>query len=413
MKAVKAEVISVGTELLLGSTVDTNAAEAGQVLAECGIDCTHRQTVGDNLARLIDVLRQALSRADIVLTIGGLGPTEDDLTRDGIAAALEEKMILDPVVETWLRELFAQRKMRWVESNLRQAFRPPSATPLLNQRGTAPALIARKGGKTVIALPGPPREFLPFLHGEVRDELVALSGGVAIRSRTLRISGLGESRVEEVVRDLIDSPDPTLAPYAKSSEVHLRMTTRAATDAEAMARFGPMEAAIRERLGWHVYGVDDDTLEGVVLNALRKRGWKLALAESCTGGIVASRITAIPGSSDVFLGGAVSYSAEAKQVLLGVDSELIREFTAVSESVAMAMAHGVARQLGAEVGVSVTGVAGPGPDRDGNPQGLVWLGLHTPEGDWTLELNLGSGRDAIRLRAAQGALNLLWRELQN
>ncbi len=231
----RAETVSVGTEILLGQIADTNAVELGRVFAECGIAHTHRQTVGDNLERLTDSLRLALSRADIVVTIGGLGPTDDDLTRDGIAAALEDPLILDAAVESRLRSLFERRRLVWLDSQIRQAYRPSCGDVIENPNGTAPGLVCRKDGKTVIAMPGPKPEFVPMLEGPVKEILVGLGGGGVIRSRIVRIAGMGESLVEDRLRDLMKQDDPTVAPYAKIGEVHLRLTAKRTSASEADA----------------------------------------------------------------------------------------------------------------------------------------------------------------------------------
>lgn len=407
----KAEIVSVGTELLLGTTVDTNAAQLGEALARYGIACTHRQTVGDNLERLTDALRLALSRADLVITIGGLGPTMDDLTRDGIAAALEDELTHDPEIEAHLRDLYAKRKLRWVDSVSRQAMRPASGSVLENAFGTAPGLVCRKAGKVVCALPGPPREFGPMMSGPLALVLAELSGGRVIHSRTLRVCGLGESRVEELTHDLMGSENPTVAPYAKPFEVHLRLTAAAETLEEAGNLIRPLEEQVRQRLGWHVYGADEDTLESAVWQALHERGQTVCTAESCTGGLLAGRLTEVPGASTVFVGGVVAYNETVKTRELGVPDSLLREHTAVSEAVAVAMAEGARHKFGADFALSVTGVAGPGPDADGHPEGMVVIAL-AREGEMEVGAHhLGRGRASVRQRATQAALTLLWKRL--
>ncbi len=407
-----AEIISVGTELLLGSTVDTNAAAMGVLLAECGVGCTHRQTVGDNLDRLTEALRLSLSRADVVVTIGGLGPTLDDLTRDGIALALDDPLVLDPDLEVSIREIFSARNLKWVESNARQAMRPSCAVALQNDFGTAPGLWCEKDGKIVIALPGPPREFNPMAQAVVRERLAARAGGGTIFSRVLRVCGLGESRVEELTQDLMDTSNPTLAPYAKTWEVHLRLTARAGSVEEAQTMLAPLEAAVRERLGWHVYGVDETELEDVVIKALISRGQTVAVAESCTGGLLGGRLTGTPGSSAAFVGGVIAYTEEVKMRELGVSAESISTHSTVSEEVAREMALGTRKKFGSDFALSVTGVAGPGEDAAGNPEGLVYIGLANGDKVEVSEQRLGRGRSSIRVRATQSALTLLWARLQ-
>lgn len=405
-----AEIVSVGTELLLGQTVDTNANALAQMLAELGIGCRHRQTVGDNLDRLTESLKTALSRADIVITIGGLGPTQDDLTRDGIAAALGEAMIVDEGVAERLRRLFAQRNLPWVESQIRQAMRPPSGLPIENLNGTAPGLICRKEGKTVIAMPGPPSEFLPMMRGPVRDALLELGGGGVIHSRTVRISGMGESIVEDKLRDLMDSDSPTVAPYAKTAEVHIRVTARAGSVEKANAVIEPVLSEIRSRLGRVIYGEDETTLEEAVLTLLREQGSTLAVSESCTGGLLGARLTSIAGSSDVFMGGAITYTNEMKVLLLGVESDTLERHGAVSPETAEEMARGAKERFGSDYAISITGIAGPGGGSDEKPVGLVYIGVAGPQEVRVHERRFRGLRESIRTRSTQAALDSL-REL--
>lgn len=403
MELMRAEIVSVGTEILLGQIVDTNAAYLGEMLAELGIAHTHRQTVGDNLERLTEALRQALSRADVVFTIGGLGPTQDDLTRDGIAAALGEELIHDPALEAGLRAWFEGRKLPWVESLSRQATRPPSAEPVENKSGTAPGLICRKGGKTVIALPGPRSEFIPMAAGPVRQALAEMGDGGVIHSLVLRIAGIGESWVEERIKDLIEAESPTVAPYAKPAEVHLRITARAQNIPDAEAIIAPVAAEIRARLGDAVYATGETTLEETILSLLTDRGETLAVAESCTGGGLGRRLTSVSGASRAFVGGVISYSNELKCALLGVPEALLAEHGAVSEEVASAMAVG-ATKLGATWGVAITGIAGPEGGTDDKPVGLVFVSVAGPSGVRVDEHRFRGRREDVRERAIQMAL---------
>ncbi|MBS1713489.1 MAG: competence/damage-inducible protein A [Armatimonadetes bacterium] len=408
----RAETVSVGTEILLGQITDTNAVELGRVYAECGIGHTHRQTVGDNLERLTESLRLALSRSDVVVTIGGLGPTEDDLTRDGIAAALDDPLVHDPEVEAALRALFERRRLVWLDSQIRQAFRPTCSETVGNPNGTAPGLVCRKNGKTVIAMPGPKPEFVPMLEGPVRRILLALGDGGVIRSRTVRIAGMGESVVEDRLRDLMRQSDPTVAPYAKIGEVHLRMTAKRPTESEADSVLDGLEREIVERLGDVVYAIGDRPLEAVVLDRLRETGKTLATAESCTGGGISHRLTAVPGSSDVFLGGVVSYADSLKRSLLGVSPATLDTQGAVSEACAKEMADGIRRATGADYGISVTGIAGPGGGTEEKPVGLVWTGLATPEGTRAFRNDFLGDRQSVRQRSVQAALTALWTSIR-
>ena len=403
----RAEIVSVGTEILLGQITDTNAVELGKVFAATGIDHTYRQTVGDNLPRLTEALQLAISRSDIVVTIGGLGPTEDDLTRDGIAAALKDTLVHDPEIEAHLREVFRMRGFVWLDSQIRQAMRPSCSEPLANPNGTAPGLVCRKDGKTVFALPGPRAEFVPMLTTLVQPILAQLGGGSLIASRTLKIIGIGESVVEDRLRDLMSASDPTVAPYAKTGEVHLRLTTKAKDDRTAQEKLGPIEAEIRSRLNTAVYGTESDTLESAVVRLLSDRSQMLSTAESCTGGLLGQRLTSVAGASEVYLGGVVSYSNELKVKLLGVRQETLDQFGAVSEECAREMASGIVRATGSDLGTSVTGIAGPGGGTAEKPVGLVYIGVATKDDVKVHRFQFPGTRETVRMRSAQMALALV------
>jgi nicotinamide-nucleotide amidase len=404
---VTAEIVSVGTELLLGHVVDTHAATMARVLAECGITCQRRATVGDNFDRIVSVLQEALGRSDVLVTIGGLGPTLDDLTRDAMAAALGDKLVHEAAFEEKLRRFFESRGIHWNESIGRQAQRPESAEFIDNPNGTAPGLHCRKNGKIVVALPGPKGEFEPMAKGPVREILSRAEGGDVIHSRTLRLVGMGESQAEGLIRDLMEAGSPTVAPYAHTGEVHLRLTARASTVALAEAEIAPVEAEIRRRLGSVVFGVDETSLEAAVVSLLASRGETLGLAESMTGGELGRRITMVPGASRVFLGGVVSYSGFAKRELLGVSEAVLASAGPVSEEVAREMAEGIRRELGTTYGLSITGNAGPDVDVDGKPVGLVYIGLAFEGGVNAKEYRYRGVREDIRRRATQQALSTL------
>ncbi len=400
-----AEIVSVGTELLLGQIVDTHAPTMARLLAECGIGCQRRSTVGDNWDRLVGTLRDALSRSDVVITIGGLGPTADDLTRDAIAEALGDKLIREPEAAARLERFFTGRGLPFSESNLRQADRPESAEFIANPNGTAPGLLCRKGGKVVIALPGPRGEFDPMAFGPVKTVLQTLSGGQVIHSRILRVCGLGESHVEKVLGAIMDRTQPTVAPYAHVGEVHLRLTASADDMATADQLIDPVEGEIRAILGDHVYGTDATTLEAAVLQELRSRNLTVATAESMSGGGLAERLTSVPGASETFVGGVVVYSGQAKQSLLGLSSEAVSD--PVSEEVARALAEAVRHKLGATFGVAVTGNAGPTADRGGKPVGLVYVAVAGPAETRVSESSFRGTREDVRRRASQTALTML------
>ncbi len=405
-KLATAEIVSVGTELLLGQILDTHAPAMAQLLASCGIACQRRSTLGDNLDRLTAGLKEALDRVDILITIGGLGPTDDDLTRDAIAAALGDELVKVPEAEERLRKFFAARNVPFVESNARQALRPTSAELIDNPNGTAPGLLCRKNGKTVIALPGPAGEFNPMAQGPVKEFLSRASGGGVIHSRTLRVTGIGESMVEDQIRHLMTGDNPTVAPYV-DDDVHLRITARAPSVAEADVLIDPVEAAIRGVLGSAVYGTDDTTLEAAVIAELERRGEKVAVAESITGGGVGSRITSVPGASKVFSGGIIAYTAEVKTELLQIPTEILDRFGPVSAECAEAMAVAVRRIMGVDYGCAVTGNAGPTSDVDNKPIGLCFVAVAGPTGVRIEHVKYRGIREDIRRRASQLALRTL------
>ncbi len=405
-----AEVVSIGTELLLGQIVDTDAAYLAQQLSALGINIYFRATVGDNRERAAFALRQALSRADLVLTVGGLGPTMDDITRDVIAEVMDAPPRRDPeIAGRTAHGLFSARGYKMVDSILSQADVPAGATPLPNANGTAPGLLLDRNGKIVVALPGPPNELIPMFETGVYPFLRERTSGdrQVIRSRVLRIIGMGESLVEETVKDLMQDANPTVAPYAKTGEVHLRVTSRARTEQEADARNAERAALLRARLGDVVYGEDETTLEEAVVAILREHKRTVATAESCTGGLLAGRLTNVAGSSAVFHTGLVTYANDAKIHLLKVPSALIGAVGAVSPEVAKAMAERVRELAQSDYGISITGIAGPGGGTPEKPVGLVYIGL--ADGQRVVaEKNLfGGSRADIRLRTTQIALNLL------
>jgi len=417
-----AEVVSVGTELLLGQTIDTHAATIALILADCGISCTRRQTVGDNLDRIVDVLREALARVDVVVAIGGLGPTADDLTRDAIARALDDRLERIPEFEEKLRKMVAYRKLPWNDSLARQADKPTSAQFVGNPNGSAPGLICEKNGKVVIALPGPRGEFNPMADGPVREYLERLQSGQVIHSRTLKICGMGESQVEALIRPLMDSANPTVAPYAHPGEVHLRLTAKAPSRDEADRLIDPVHRQIYEILGDAIFGTDSTTLEESVVGLLRGRQHSnpaddlpeyatLSVAESMTGGGLGKRITNVPGSSDVFAGGAVAYRLEAKSGLLKIDPATIKQFGPVSSEVAAEMARAIRLKLSTSYGVAITGNAGPTSDVGDEPVGLVYIAVAFPGGCEVQEHRFRGERAEIRRRATQAALVALRAEL--
>ena len=404
----RAEIVSVGTELLLGQIVDTNAAYVAKAFSEVGISVYRRVTVGDNSERLIAALAQALAESDIVLTIGGLGPTMDDITRDGLAHVFDDTLHLDEAIADRLRAFFALRGAPMLESNLRQAMVPTQGRALDNPNGTAPGLLFEKNGKIGIALPGPPNEFIPLVENTVLPYLRAKTGNVGtIRSLTLRIAGVGESAVEEMVKDLMFDANPTVAPYAKVGEVHLRVTARANTAEEADALIKERAQLVRERLGNAIYGENEDPIEKAVVTLLAAKQQTVATAESCTGGLAAQRITDIAGSSTVFPGGVVVYSNAAKTDLVAVPAETLAHVGAVSSEVAKALAEGARKRFGTTYGIGITGIAGPDGGTPEKPVGLVYIAVAYEGGCDVEKANYIGSRQVVRTRSAQTALNKL------
>lgn len=405
----RAEIVSIGTELLLGQITDTNAVFISSDLAARGIDLWHRSTVGDNLGRVCAVLRMALERADVVITIAGLGPTQDDLTKEAVSEVTGIALLPDPDAEEVLRAFFERRGLPCHESNFKQTNRPEQGLNLKNPNGTAPGAVFDLGAQAVICLPGPPSELIPMWNDEVVPWLGSRGflPGEVLFSRTLRFVGIGESLLEPRISDLMQGANPTVAPYAKTGEVHIRITAKAADEAAARAMIAEKESEIRSRVGEFIYGVDDETLESAVVRALAERKLTMATAESCTGGLIASRISDVPGSSEVFLEGLVCYSNQAKTSVLGVPAGLIEAHGAVSEEVAIAMAEGARRVSGADIAVSDTGIAGPGGGSKSKPVGLVWLAISTAEGTRVEKSIFAGGRATVKLRASQAALALI------
>lgn len=403
----RAEIVSVGTELLMGQTVDTNAAKLGRDLSELGVAVYRRTTVGDNHDRLLTALRAALADNDIVITIGGLGPTMDDITRDVLAEALGDTLRYDEEIARRLTTFFRARHIEMPESILRQAMVPTQGRPLDNPNGTAPGLLFEKDGKIGIALPGPPNEFNPMVDNHVVPYLRSKSGGTTIFSRTLRICNMGESMVEERVKDLMMEDNPTVAPYAKTGEVHLRVSAKADDRATAQQMVEERVAEIQRRLGDHLYAFDDEPLEAAVVRLLASRGLTIATAESCTGGQLAGRITDVSGSSRVFPGGAVTYSNEVKTDLVGVPTDLLAQHGAVSAEVAEAMARGARERFGTDFGIGITGIAGPDGGSPEKPVGLVYIAIADADGVKVERNKFIGGRKDIRYRSTQFALVML------
>lgn len=402
-----AEILSVGTELLMGQIANTDAQYISRRLSELGVTLYRHTTVGDNPARVKEALAEALSRSDIVITTGGLGPTEDDLTKEmvgeyfGLEMRLDEKSLR--AIEGYMNRL--GRAM--TDNNRKQAYFPENAIIMENLCGTAPGCIVESGEKAVAVLPGPPHEMKDMFDRQLAPYLARRSGA-HIESRFLRVFGIGESTLETQLIDLFHTDNPTLALYCGPGEVQARITAMAADSSQALKLIAPMEAEIRRRLGDHVYGEGvENSLENVVLEMLAAAGQTVSFAESCTGGLLAARLVSIPGASAVLNESHVTYSNAAKTRLLGVSAETLESYGAVSAQCAQEMAEGVRRISGADWGVSVTGIAGPDGGTAEKPVGTVFVGVAGEAGTFTREFHFRGRREWIRTLAASNALNLL------
>jgi nicotinamide-nucleotide amidase len=389
------EVIAVGTEMLYGQTVNTNAAEIGARLAEAGLEHQYSSVVGDHAGRMEDAITLAMSRADAVIITGGLGPTQDDITREAIAAATGRKLVFSEEYADRLRRWWASRGREMPESNLKQAEHPDGADLLINPKGTAPGLRLVHEGVVLYAAPGVPAELEELLARYIIPDLLQRSDSRVVLNRVLRTYGESESMIGERLADLYSDGNPSMAFLASAAEIKIRLTAKAATTDEAEAMVAPVEAAVRDRLGNLIFGTDDETIEKIILRLAE---------ESATGGLVAARITSVPGASAFFRGSVVAYSTDVKRDVLGVPAETIAEHGVVSEPVAIAMAQGAARVLGADVALAVTGSAGPDPQE--RPVGTMVIGVRTPEKAMARTVSLPGDRERIRTYTSTGALQL-------
>jgi len=406
---VNAEVISIGTELLLGEVTDTNATYLAGQLPLLGIDLLWVTSVGDNLERIIEALSQAWKRSDIILTSGGLGPTEDDLTREAIAQMLGEELKSSPALEEELRAIFVRMGRAMPPHNIKQATLIPSARSIPNPRGTAPGWWIEKGEKMIVAMPGPPGEMQRMWEKEVMPRLQKRLQREVILFRTLKSFGLSEAEVDEMVSPLFPLANPKIGIYTKPDGIHLRLIARAQKREEAEELIAQGEARLREILVDHIWGTDSDTLEGVVGALLASKGLTLATMESCTGGLLATTLTDVPGSSLYYKGGFTAYSNEAK-IALGVDARLIEQHGAVSPEVAEAMAQAARNRLETDIGVGITGVAGPDKLEE-KPPGIVYIAICDSKGKQRLEGNYPPRRPEVKRRATTHALFLLRQRL--
>lgn len=402
------EIIAVGTEILLGNIVNTNAAYLAEKCAVLGLSCYHQDVVGDNEERLSETLKLALSRSDIVLLSGGLGPTQDDLTKEAAAKVLGKELYLHEPSKEAIRQFFAERKMEITENNWKQAMVPEGCIVVDNPGGTAPGIIMAENGKHVVLMPGPPGELIPMFERSIMPYLAGLTSGV-IYSQTVKICGVGESKAESMVEDIVDAQkNPTIATYAKTGEVHLRVTATAQDEKEAKKLVKPVVKELKGRFGNHVYTTDNDvTLEKAVVDLLTANKLTACTVESCTGGMLSARLINVPGVSEVFKSGYVTYSNKSKRRLLGIKKNLLVKHGAVSEQIAREMAKTAAALARTDVSVSTTGIAGPDGGTPEKPVGLVYIGCNVCGRITVKECHFHGSREKIRESTVSAALSLM------
>ena len=407
MKALTAEIIAIGTEILLGDIVNTNAAYLARKLAQLGINTFHQEVVGDNPERVLETFERAFERANVVITSGGLGPTQDDLSKEMGAQFFGVSLKEDPEARAHIESYMHRLGRTITENNWKQAMLPDGSIPLYNHNGTAPGFILNRDERILIMLPGPPSEMIPMFDELVVPYLRSLSEDVLL-SRTLHICGVGESAVESILQARMrEMSNPTLAPYAKEGTVDLRITVKAKSEEVAKSMIAPVEEEIRSIFGRQIFGADEDTLESVIVELLAERGWHVATAESCTAGWASGRIVNYPGASKVLEGGLVTYSNEAKMSLLGVKKETLEQFGAVSVQTAAEMAEGAAKVLGTETAISITGIAGPGGGTPDKPVGTVCVGVYCQGKVKTERFHFSRNREANRRLSVVKALDML------
>lgn len=405
-----AEIISVGTELLLGNIINTNAAYLAEKCAALGISCYYQTVVGDNEERLTDTVKTALKRSDILILTGGLGPTQDDLTKEVVSRAMKKELVEDQKAKEMLISFFEKRGKEITDNNWKQALVPKDSIVLYNENGTAPGIIIEDGKKCAVLLPGPPGEMKPMFETYVTDYLKKKSPQV-ISSVTVKICGIGESKVESMIQDMLEKQEnPTIAPYAKTGEVHLRVTASDVDEKAAMKRIKPVVKKLKSRFANDIYTTDEKiTLEHAVVDLLLSNKLTLCTVESCTGGMLASRLINVPGVSDVFKSGHVTYSNKAKKKITGVKKRTLEKHTAVSAQVAEEMAKGGSLASKADVTVSVTGLAGPDGGTEKKPVGLVYIACCVKGKTTVEEYHFSGNRSKIRENATAAALILMRR----
>jgi nicotinamide-nucleotide amidase len=410
---VNAEIIAVGTELLLGQIVNTNAQYISQSLPEVGINVYYQSVVGDNPERLKTCLNIALERSDVVILTGGLGPTKDDLTKETVAKILNKKLVLNDDSFKTIEAFFKKYNRKMTGSNLKQAYLPEGSIIVKNTNGTAPGCIVENNGKCVIMLPGPPSEMEPMFRETILPYFKERSSYILI-SKYVRIFGIGESQVENMILDIIENQtNPTIAPYAKPGEVMIRVTARLKRGEIADDLIDPVIEEIKARLGDAVYSIDNLEMEEVVANLLTSNNLTLAVAESCTGGLISKKLTDVPGISEVFQGSVISYNNKLKKEILKVNGETLEKYGAVSKETAIEMAKGIRELANTDIGLSVTGIAGPGGGNEEKPVGLVYIAISYNKGEDIKELKLWGERTRIRNTASLHGLDIIRRHIIN
>lgn len=409
-----AEIITTGTELLLGQIIDTNSIYIGKRLAELGIDLYYKTAVGDNVARVKQAISIALDRSDVAIMTGGLGPTVDDITRDAIAEFAGRKLIIDRNTMLKIERYFAGRNIKMPESNKVQAYIPEGALIIENKVGTAPGFIVEHNSKIIIAMPGVPDEMDPMMEKTVMPYLLGKIGGrhMVLKSKVYKVVGMPESLVNEKIEDIFrESRNPTVGVLAHQTEIDIRLTAKAENDERALALIDGLAKKIFERVGDNIYGFDDETLEAKIAALLTNKKLTISTAESCTAGLLSFRLTGISGSSKYFMSGISSYANDAKTGMLGVDKSTIEKFGAVSEECAMEMAKACREKFMTDIGVSITGIAGPDGGTKDKPVGLVYIAIDNKGEVKGFKNIFGGNRDSIRARAAQTALFYLYKML--
>jgi len=404
----QAEIIFTGNELLLGEVLNTHAQYLGRELSAQGIEVKLHTTVGDNWAMLKKVLQSALNRSSLLIVTGGLGPTDDDLTKETVADLLGLDLVMDGQTLAGLEDIFARRGVTMPKNMKKQALLPRGARIFPNPVGTAPGILLQTGGKTIILLPGPPRELKAVFEGSVKKYLASVAGrGMVMRSKLFKLTGISESQVQDKLRGVQTGENTNISYVAMPGEVHVRVTGRGENEQQAQKLVDDLSVQVSARIGGYVFGVNDEMLEQMVGRLLASRRLTVSVAESCTGGLVAKRLTDVPGSSRYFLGGVVAYSNEVKIKQLGVPREVIARFGAVSDETARLMAEGIRRVTGSALGLGITGIAGPGGGTPEKPVGLVYIALAGDRHTNCRQYRFPGQRDGVRSGAANASLNML------